>query len=117
MTVGIANTKIRSLKSMAPSTTRLGHAFLDQANKPEMRKMTIGGNTWTRRRDVYHLVVTGSPWVRMFHDQVGSWKPRKAINLAVLVALGKMPPGARYDWFVAHYTKGGRKWVRKEQQA
>jgi len=53
--------------------------------------------------------------VRMFHDQVGFWNPQKAIKLADLVVLGKMPPGARYDWFVAHYTKRGRKLVRKEQ--
>ena len=52
---------------------------------------------------------------KRFQGQVGFWNPQKAIKLADLVALEKMPPRARYGWFVTHYTKRGRRWVKKEK--
>ena len=80
-------------------------------------KMTIGGKTWTRRHDVHHVVVMGFNRVRKFRDEVGFWNPRKAVKLADLVELENMPPAARYGWFVSHYEKRGRKWVKNEQRA
>ena len=115
VTVGIANTKIRSLKYMARLLLDLGLPSSFRRTNRKGGKMTIAGKTWTRRHDVYHLSVMGFDRVRRFHDQVGFWNPQKATKLADLVALGKMPPGERYGWFVTHYTKRGRKWVRKEK--
>jgi len=55
VTVGIANTKIRSLKSMAHLLLDLGMPSSIRRTNRKGGKMTIGGNTWTRRRDVYHF--------------------------------------------------------------
>jgi len=115
VTVGIANTKIQSLKTMARILVDLGLPCSFRRTNRRGGKMTIAGRTWTRRRDVYHISVTGFDQVKRFRDEVGFWNPQKANKLADLVALGKMPPGERYSWFVTHYTKRGRKWVRKEK--
>ena len=115
VTVGIANTNIRSLKSMARLLLNLGLPSSIRRTNRKGGKMTIAGKTWTRRRDVYHLYLKGFDRAKRFQGQVGFWNPQKAIKLADLVALEKMPPRARYGWFVTHYTKRGRKWVKKEK--
>jgi intein-encoded DNA endonuclease-like protein len=115
ITVGIANSKIRNLKVMGRLLRDLGLSYSVRRTNKKGGKMTIGGKTWIRRHDVYHLTVTGFDRARRFRDEVNFWNQPKATKLADLVGLENMSPGARYDWFVVHYEKRGRKWVRKDR--
>lgn len=79
--------------------------------------MTIRGKTWIRRSDVFHFVVISKDAVVRFNESVGFRNGVKAEKLRDLVSLIRKPPGERYGWFMAHYRKRGRKWVKSGKQA
>ena len=74
--------------------------------------MKIRGRSYVRRRDVYHIELAGQG-VNRFQEKIGFGVFAKAQKLADLVSLmSELGPGRRYEWFVSHYSRKGRKWTK-----
>jgi hypothetical protein len=54
--------------------------------------------------------------IKLFFDLVGFKNPTKQEKLEDLVSLQKLPPEEKFDLFVTHYEKRGRRWYRKGAQ-
>ena len=75
--------------------------------------MTIRGRTWVRKHDVRHVSITRDQLIRRFFDAVGFRNPAKQEKLEDLAFLQKLPSEERFNWFVNHYEKRGRRWYKK----
>ena len=110
--VGAANTRLEYLNLIERILMNLGiHSAVRKTNK-KGGNMTIRGRTWIRRQDVYQIVVHGFAAVDSFHKLVGFRNRTKAEKLRDLVNLRAIAPTERYAWFVAHYRKVKRRWIR-----
>jgi len=111
--VGVANTNKEYLSTVVRILSQLG---IETKVRPTNRRgevMTIRGQSWIRKRDVCHCVVLGWVQVRNFSNLVGFHNEVKAEKLKDLIEIGNKSPHARFDWFMAHYEKKGRKWVKR----
>ena len=110
--VGVANTNNEYLSSVARALSHLGIKTKIRRTNRRGEVMSIRGRSWIRKRDVYHCVVLGWVQVRSFCSLVGFHNEVKAEKLKDLIRIGSKSPEERFDWFMAHYEKRGRKWVK-----
>jgi len=113
--VGAANTNVEYLSSVARILSNLGIKNKIRRTNRRGQVMTIRGESWKRRRDVYHCVVVGWVQVRTFSSLVGFHNEAKAEKLKDLIQMRKKSPQARFGWFMAHYEKRGRKWTKRSK--
>jgi len=111
--VGVANTNTEYLSTVAGILSQLGIKTKIRPTNRRGEVMTIRGQSWIRKRDVYHCVVLGWVQVTSFSNLVGFHNEVKAEKLEDLIGIGIKSPHARFDWFMAHYQKRGRKWVKQ----
>lgn len=113
--IGAANTNIRYLRLVR----KLLAAFIIKTSIRTTNKkggmMTIRGRTWVRRRDVHHVVISERESGERFYKHVRFKNRLKQQKLDDLVSLLPLSPRERYDWFVIHYIKRGRRWLKIAQ--
>jgi intein-encoded DNA endonuclease-like protein len=73
--------------------------------------MIIRGRSFVRKKDVWHLTISGLASIRRFAEVAGFWNDRKASKLSDCITLISLAPEERIRWFLAHYVKIGRHWV------
>jgi hypothetical protein len=112
--VGVANTNLDYLNWVRILLARLGIASSIHRTNRAGQVMTLRGRSWTRRYDVYHVLVTGEPQIRLFNKKVGFRNPSKADKLESLIRMMPMTTSDRFDWFTARYTRTGRRWLRSQ---
>ena len=115
MCVGVANTNLGYLHLVNDGLKSFGLHFGLRSTNKNGQLMTIRGKTFIRRHDVYHLYAESTAEVRRFRELIGFKNQTKRRKLDDLVAVADMVPRVRFDWFVLHYEKKGRKWVKKSE--
>ena len=117
MIVGAANTNLDYLDCVRRLLALRGiRPGLHRTNKAG-QKMTIRGQTWIRKHDVYHLQISKNDEIMRFRKVIGFRNPTKADKLASLVRMIPMEPKERFVWFIARYARQGRRWLRKRKEA
>jgi len=115
ISIGLANTRLEYLLTVSGLISGYGlHGRVKRTHRAG-EAMTIRGRTWVRRNAVYHLVLQGVSYARVFQNKVGFRNPGKTRKLADLITVMEMAPEERYAWFTTHYRKEGWKWVRMDK--
>lgn len=114
--VGVANTDLAYLRLVRSLLFILGIKTSVRVTNKKGGSMTIRGITWVRKHDVNHLVIGEQKSVRKFFAVVGFTNPTKKEKLRDLVSLMELPPEQRFNWFVKHYERKGRRWYKKVAQ-
>jgi intein-encoded DNA endonuclease-like protein len=110
--VGVANTNLDYLNLVRDLLAKLGIASSMHRTNRAGQVMTLRGKSWIRRHDVYHVMVTREPQIRLFKRKVGFRNPMKADKIESLVRMIPMTPRDRFAWFTELYARRGRRWIR-----
>lgn len=114
--VGAANTNLEYLhlarKLLSGMAIKSSIRITNKVGQP----MTIRGKTWFRKHDVFHLVIRKRESVRRYFALVVFRNRKKREKLKDLVAIMGLTPDRRFDWFVEHYERTGRRWCKKDRQ-
>ena len=79
--------------------------------------MTIRGQTWIRKHDVYQIQIAKGEGITRSRDEIGFRDPTMADKVASLIRMMPMGPEKRFVWFTARYARRGRKWLRIRKRA
>lgn len=115
LTVGAANTNLDYLNHIGYLLARLGIDFRLYRTNKAGQKMVIRGQVWTRKHDVYHILVRGDARAEMSYRRVGFRNAQKAEKLSSLVEMIPTEPSQRFAWFTARYARKDRKWLRMKK--
>ncbi|MDV3292712.1 MAG: hypothetical protein LYZ70_00395 [Nitrososphaerales archaeon] len=110
--IGAANTNLEYLRIVRNHLARLGIKSSIRRTNRRGESMTIRGNTWVRKHDVCHLIIRRQGSIKKFFVRVGFRNRAKQGKLGDLISLLSLPQRQRYDWFVNHYAKRGRRWYK-----
>jgi intein-encoded DNA endonuclease-like protein len=112
--VGVANTNPRYLRLVRDLLMKMGIEAGMRITNRKGGLMTIRGRTWVRRNDVCHVVIRRYQSIRQFFSLVGFNNAAKQTRLKDLIFLLGLVPDERFDWFVNHYRRMGRRWYRAD---
>lgn len=114
VSVGVANTDLALLELARELLTGIGiKGFMRRTNRAG-GVMVIHGKSYTRKKDVFHYVITGTEQASRFAKMIGFGSIVKNLKLVDLVTIFQQQrkAGARYVRFTSTYTKIGSRWKR-----
>jgi len=115
--LGVANTNLDYLDLVQNLLDSLGMTVRRRVTNKKGGIMTIRGRSFVRKHDVWHLCIRRLEDIPRFSRKVGFANARKAGKLRDAVGMLRLSPHDRCAWFLDHYAKRGRFWVRNAERS